>query len=87
MAFNALASRSLIETHIGAILGLLIEQAAQVLIGAGLARAQIAHDLQDLLGLGEVEARHAVIQDIDQEIRLERVDRIAQRLSPVCFRQ
>ncbi|MGH7773593.1 MAG: hypothetical protein ACREQA_15320 [Candidatus Binatia bacterium] len=39
--------------HVGAVVGLLIEEVAEIFVGGGLSSRELAEDLEDLLGLAK----------------------------------
>ena len=59
------------------MIGLLIKQIAELGVRHSLARTKNAIDVENLFGLSEAEADVAVVEHVNEEIWLERVDAIA----------
>ena len=65
--------------HIGAILGLVIKEPAQIFVGHGFPAAQQPINLKNLLGLGKSVSYRAIVPDIYKEVRLERINGLVSR--------
>lgn len=61
------------------MMGLLIEQMAERGVDLRLARTEDAVNVENLLRVGEAAADIAVIQDINEEVGMERVNGITRR--------
>ena len=66
-----------VEAHVCAVVGLRVEQLTELFIGHRLTGAELPEDFQDLFGLRERETHRAVVQHVNQVVRLERVDGVA----------
>lgn len=71
---HRLVQEGVVVPHIAAVVGLLIEEVAELGIGLALARTEDAVDVEDLLRVRETETDVAVGEDVDQKVGLERID-------------
>jgi len=72
--FHRLFQKLSIFFHIRAVTGLCIKQLTQFIIRRSLILAKQAIDFEYLLGLGIIVSYGSVITDINQEIRIQRIN-------------
>jgi hypothetical protein len=63
-----------IRLHVRAVVGLLVKEIAELREGLAFPGTEKAVDIEDLLGMGKAKADIAVVEHIDQEIGLKRID-------------
>jgi hypothetical protein len=72
--FHSRIEQLVVALHLRAVIRFCVEQLAEIVVGGCLSAAKVAENFENLLGLREGEANGAFVADVNEIIRLERID-------------
>ena len=71
--FHGFVQEPIVILHVAAVVRLLVEEIAKCGVALGLVRAEDAVGVENLLGVSEGEADVAIVEDVNEEMGMERV--------------